>query len=24
VKAQIGAIGKSCGACHGDFREKQQ
>ena len=24
VKAQIGAIGKSCGACHQDFREKQQ
>jgi cytochrome c556 len=24
IKAQIGAIGKSCGACHGDFREKQQ
>ena len=24
VKAQIGAVGKSCGACHGDFREKQQ
>jgi cytochrome c556 len=24
VKAQIGAVGKSCAACHGDFREKQQ
>jgi cytochrome c556 len=24
VKAQIGATGKSCGACHQDFREKQQ
>ncbi|HYV68204.1 MAG TPA: cytochrome c [Myxococcales bacterium] len=24
VKAQIGAVGKACGACHGDFREKQQ
>ena len=22
VKAQIGALGKSCGACHNDFREK--
>jgi cytochrome c556 len=24
VKAQIGAIGKACGGCHQDFREKQQ
>jgi cytochrome c556 len=24
VKAQIGATGKACGACHQDFREKQQ
>jgi len=23
VKAQIGALGKSCGACHDDFRRKQ-
>lgn len=23
VKAQIGALGKSCGGCHNDFREKQ-
>jgi len=23
VKAQIGAVGKSCGACHDDFRQKQ-
>lgn len=23
VKAQIGAVGKSCGACHNDFRQKQ-
>ncbi len=23
VKAQIGAVGKTCGACHDDFREKQ-
>lgn len=22
VKAQIGALGKSCGACHNDFRQK--
>jgi cytochrome c556 len=22
VKAQIGAVGKSCGGCHNDFREK--
>ena len=22
VKAQIGALGKSCGACHDDFRQK--
>jgi cytochrome c556 len=22
VKAQIGAVGKSCGGCHDDFREK--
>src|SRR3954466_107290 len=24
VKAQIGAVGKACGGCHQDFREKQQ
>jgi cytochrome c556 len=24
VKAQIGVTGKACGACHQDFREKQQ
>jgi cytochrome c556 len=24
VKAQIGAVGKSCGGCHETFREKQQ
>jgi cytochrome c556 len=24
VKAQIGAVGKSCAACHQDFREKPQ
>lgn len=23
VKAQIGALGKSCGGCHDDFREKR-
>jgi cytochrome c556 len=23
VKAQIGAVGKSCGACHDAYREKQ-
>ena len=23
VKAQIGAVGKSCGGCHNDFRQKQ-
>jgi len=23
VKAQIGALGKSCGGCHDDFRQKQ-
>jgi len=23
VKAQIGAVGKACGACHDDFRQKQ-
>ena len=23
VKAQIGALGKTCGGCHDDFREKQ-
>ena len=23
VKAQLGAIGKTCGGCHADFREKQ-
>ncbi|HJS38799.1 MAG TPA: cytochrome c [Burkholderiales bacterium] len=23
VKAQIGAVGKVCGSCHDDFREKQ-
>lgn len=23
VKAQIGAVGKACGACHDDFREKR-
>ena len=23
VKAQIGALGKACGGCHDDFREKQ-
>lgn len=23
VKAQIGALGKSCGACHDDFRQKK-
>jgi cytochrome c556 len=23
VKSQIGAVGKACGACHDDFREKQ-
>lgn len=23
VKAQIGAVGKSCGGCHDDFREKR-
>ena len=23
VKAQIGAVGKCCGACHNDFRQKQ-
>jgi cytochrome c556 len=23
VKAQIGAVGKSCGGCHESFREKQ-
>jgi len=23
VKAQIGAIGKACGNCHDNFREKQ-
>lgn len=23
VKAQIGAIGKTCGGCHDDFRQKQ-
>jgi cytochrome c556 len=23
VKAQIGAVGKACGGCHDDFREKQ-
>jgi len=23
VKAQIGAVGKACGACHNDFRQKQ-
>jgi cytochrome c556 len=23
VKAQLGAVGKSCGGCHDDFREKQ-
>lgn len=23
VKAQIGAVGKTCGACHDDFRQKQ-
>ena len=22
IKAQIGAVGKSCGACHNDFRQK--
>jgi cytochrome c556 len=22
VKAQIGAVGKTCGACHNDFRQK--
>ena len=24
VKAQIGAVGKACGGCHDDFREKKQ
>lgn len=24
VKAQLGAVGKSCGGCHENFREKQQ
>lgn len=23
VKAQIGAVGKTCGGCHNDFRQKQ-
>jgi cytochrome c556 len=23
VKAQIGAVGKACGGCHDDFRQKQ-
>jgi len=23
VKAQIGAVGKACGNCHENFREKQ-
>lgn len=23
VKAQIGAVGKACGSCHDDFRQKQ-
>jgi len=23
VKAQIGAVGKTCGGCHDDFRQKQ-
>ena len=23
IKAQIGAVGKSCGGCHNDFRQKQ-
>ena len=23
VKAQIGAVGKVCGSCHDDFRQKQ-
>ena len=23
IKAQLGAVGKSCGACHNDFRQKQ-
>jgi cytochrome c556 len=23
VKAQIGAVGKACGGCHNDFRQKQ-
>ena len=23
VKTQIGAVGKACGACHNDFRQKQ-
>jgi len=23
VKAQIGAVGKTCGACHDDFRQKE-
>lgn len=23
IKAQIGALGKSCGGCHNDFRQKQ-
>ena len=23
IKAQIGAVGKACGACHNDFRQKQ-
>jgi cytochrome c556 len=23
VKAQIGAVGKACGACHENFRQKQ-
>ena len=24
VKAQLGAVGKACGGCHDNFREKQQ
>lgn len=23
IKAQLGAVGKSCGGCHNDFRQKQ-
>jgi cytochrome c556 len=23
VKTQIGAVGKACGGCHNDFRQKQ-